>query len=86
LDCEGGLVHLATQLGTKCIVLFGPTAPHYFGYEQNVNIATDICGDCRWIAADWMVHCYRSDEKLVCMRSITPAMVLERVAEVLGRI
>jgi hypothetical protein len=83
LDCEGGLVHIATQLGTKCIVLFGPTSPQYFGYEQNENIASDRCGDCRWIAADWLVHCYRKNEKLICMRSITPAMVLERAEKVL---
>lgn len=25
LDCEGGLVHLASCIGTKCVVLFGPT-------------------------------------------------------------
>lgn len=30
LDCEGGLVHLATQLDTKCAVVFGPTPKHFY--------------------------------------------------------
>lgn len=33
VDCEGGLVHLATQFGTKCIVIFGPTPVHMYGYK-----------------------------------------------------
>ena len=37
LDCEGGLVHLATAVDTKCIVLFGPTPLEYYAYPQNVN-------------------------------------------------
>jgi len=83
LDCEGGLVHLATQLGTKCIVLFGPTSLQYFGYEQNINVSTNICNDCRWIAADWMVNCYRNGEKQICINSIAPETVLEKAESVL---
>jgi ADP-heptose:LPS heptosyltransferase len=85
LDCEGGLVHIATQLGTKCIVLFGPTSSQYFGYEQNINISSEICGDCRGIAADWQVHCYRKQDKLICMRSITAERVLEAATMIMKR-
>ena len=46
IDCDSGLVHLATQLGTKCVVLFGQTSVWYFGYEQNINIVSKVCNSC----------------------------------------
>jgi ADP-heptose:LPS heptosyltransferase len=46
IDDEGGLVHMATALGTKCAVLFGPTPVGIFGYEQNINICADTCKEC----------------------------------------
>ena len=76
LDIEGGLVHLATQLGTKCIVLFGPTPVHFFGYTQNINIVSEKCSGCYCLYDD-INHCARNLEEPECMYSITPEMVME---------
>lgn len=85
-DCEGGLVHMATQLGTKCFVVFGPTPVGFFGYDRNVNIAPKVCGECCGLTKDWFTHCYKY-EKAECMYSISPEYVfslLEKYLQDLG--
>lgn len=79
IDCEGGLVHLATQLGTKCVVLFGPTPVHMYGYEQNVNIVSPICNNCMGLHDMWAYDCYRNYDSARCMESITPEMVMKAI-------
>lgn len=74
-DCEGGLVHMATQLGTICCVVFGPTPIWFLGYEQNVNIAPHICGECKGIIKEWFTTCMKY-ERNECMYSIHPDEVM----------
>ncbi len=83
IDIEGGLVHLATQLGTRCVVLFGPTPLHYYGYPENVNIQAGNCHDCCWYTGDWYT-CYRRMAEPECMYSITPEMVMAQVEKHFG--
>ncbi|HBI61549.1 MAG TPA: hypothetical protein DDY31_10120 [Lachnospiraceae bacterium] len=78
VDIEGGLVHIATQLGTKCAVLFGPTVKEYYGYEQNINIQAGACHGCWGLYPD-VNRCARGMEEPECMRSITPEMVMEHI-------
>ncbi len=85
IDCEGGMVHMATQLGTKCAVLFGPTPSEYYGYESNLNIIAEICHNCYWFVSD-CVSCYQGFEKPKCMYSILPEMVMNIIQEELKRI
>ena len=80
LDTEGALVHLASQLGTKCIVIFGPTQVDYFGYPSNINIVSDKCHGCYGLY-DVIYSCARDMDKPECMWSITPEMVMEHVKE-----
>lgn len=82
VDIEGGLVHLATQLGTKCVVLFGPTPVEYWGYEQNINITAGNCLNCYGMYSN-INKCARDLEKPECMWSITPEMVMEKVEDYL---
>lgn len=88
IDCEGGLVHLATQLGTKCIVIFGPTPLHMYGYEQNVNLMSKSCNNCMGLHEDWAYRCFRTMESgeilPICMRDITPQMVCDACAKILA--
>lgn len=74
IDIEGGLVHIASQLGTKCIVLFGPTVAEYYGYENNINIRAGSCHNCWGLYGD-MNKCARGMEHPECMYAITPEMV-----------
>lgn len=82
IDCEGGMVHLATQLGTKCIVIFGPTPVFYYGYKDNINIVSAMCKNCYWLVPDY-ISCYRKLEKPECMYSILPERVAGEVVKYL---
>lgn len=75
---EGGLVHLATQLGTKCVCLFGSTYVELYGYKQNINIFSQKCKPC-WCLYNQVSVCARGMEKPECMYSIRPDMVLAEV-------
>lgn len=76
IDCEGGLVHLATQLGTKCVVLFGPTQDYFFGYPQNINIKAGSCHDCYFLTYD-VKKCLRGLKQPECMEAISPDIVFK---------
>lgn len=84
IDKEGGLVHLATQLGTKCVVCFGPTQVEYFGYVENINILVGDCHGCHCLYDGFDV-CARGMEKPECMWGITAEMVMEKVERCLKR-
>ena len=79
LDCEGGLVHLASQLSTICAVIFGPTPLHFYAYPQNINIVSDKCNNCMGTHADWAFSCYRGLNEPECTYSITPEIVLKKI-------
>jgi len=83
-DCESGLVFLATQMGTKCAALFGPSPMWMFAYEQNININSGECPWCQNARHDALRVCIRGLEKPICMDSITGAMVAEAVDSVLN--
>ena len=78
VGCEGGLIHLATALGTKCLVLFGFTDVHYFGYDRNINVVSEVCFPCADIWNDSLSRiCGRGATEPPCMLSITPQHVCE---------
>lgn len=60
VDIEGGLVHAAHKLNTRCVVLFGPTPVDFFGYQDNVNLIHGSCQNCYWINKSWTVECTSS--------------------------
>jgi len=78
LDIEGGLMHLATQLGTKCAVIYGPTQVELFSYPQNINIVSDKCKNCYLLYPEYY-KCARGMEKPECMWSILPENVLSEI-------
>ena len=78
VGCEGGLVHLATALGTKCLVLFGFTSVHYYGYARNINVVSDVCYPCADIWKNSMSRfCVLSQKNPPCMLSHTPQLVCD---------
>ena len=82
-DCEGGLVHLASQLGTKCFVVFGPTPIWFLGYKNNTNISPKVCGECKSTHLNWFTECIKYD-KPECMYSITPDYVFSFMEDYLN--
>ena len=77
-------MHLATALGTKCIVLFGPTPMDILGYEQNINICVDACPGCFAYVNDWNANCLRDDHMPKCMMDIDAQMVFDAANAYLG--
>jgi hypothetical protein len=84
LDNESGLVHLASCLASRCLVVFGPTPSDYFSYPQNINVDPVTCGGCWWIDETWMNHCTRGLEKPACTYEQPPQGVADRALEALG--
>ena len=79
VDCEGGPVHLASQLGTKCAVLFGVTDVNFYGFNQNINIVSEVCSPC-YFAWNTDSECLLGGGKEpLCMLSITPQKVFDVV-------
>lgn len=85
IDIEGGLVHIATQLGTKCVVLFGPTSINAFGYPQNINIKAGDCHNCCGVESD-IYKCARHLDIPACMEAISVDMVYKEVDNYLSNI
>lgn len=85
IDIEGGLVHIATQLGTKCVVLFGPTPVFYFGYPENINIVSEACDYCLSLYDD-QYRCAKGYDRPECMFSITPEYVMEHIKQYMSSI
>lgn len=79
LDNESGLVHLASAMGTRSCVVFGPTSLRYFGYSANVNVAPSFCGGCWWITETWMNHCPRGFATARCLTE-QPAIIIADAA------
>lgn len=83
IDCDCGLVHIAKALGTRCLVLFGPTSAEYVGYLENENIKSPICNNCWHIRQDWTKKCPIGLIKPDCMISITPEYVFSKCKYIL---
>lgn len=81
IDDEGGLVHLATALNTKCLVMFGPTPLEILGYPQNINISAQKCLGCFAYVSDWNANCMLGDKQTRCMSAILPQLVFEKASE-----
>ena len=79
LDCEGGLVHLATQLDTKCAVEFGPTPKHFYEYPQNINMVYEGCNNCMGTHPEWAFECYKGLSEPECMYKVTPEIVMKNI-------
>ena len=86
ISIEGGLVHLASQLDTKCLVLFGPTPKEYYGYDININIQAGKCHNCLWLEPGNHYTCCRNLATPECMESITPKLVYDAVETYLSDI
>lgn len=84
IDGEGGLVHLAVQMSTPCVVIFGPTPVHMYGYRQNTNLFDLKCHSCMGLSKDWAYECFRGKTTDLCMEKITPETVLENLNQILA--
>jgi hypothetical protein len=84
LDSEGGLVHLASAVGTRCAVVFGPTPVEYLAYKDNINLPPPVCGDCWWATEDWQTNCPKGMLKPQCLSERTPDSIVDAVRPALS--
>lgn len=84
ISIDGGMVHLASQLGTKCAALFGPTSINYWGYDKNINISSNACEPCFGMYGN-SYRCAKGMDKPVCMYSMTPEYVFEKIRDYLSK-
>ena len=84
IDTESGLVHLATSLGTSCVVMFGPTPISFVGYAENKNIKPKECGNCMHVTDTWMESCPLNYTPIKCMPSILPNEILMAMSEIIS--
>jgi len=83
LDVDSGLAHIASVIGAKALVLFGPSDADYFGYSQNRNLHPAFCGGCWWINESWMDRCPRGFSEARCMTSHQPSDVVREAIALL---
>lgn len=82
---EGGLVHFNHFLNNKSVVLFGPTNPDVFGYEENINITSRGCDSyCEGVAEVWRYRCIKGYDVPPCMNDISVDCVLDAVKEIMN--
>ena len=83
IDCDCGFVHVAYNLGTKSLVLFGPSNAEYVGYKQNLNIVSPLCNNCWDLSESWAEICPKGYKTNKCMQAIMPDMVLKQAIKIL---
>jgi ADP-heptose:LPS heptosyltransferase len=83
IDTDSGLVHIAASLGTRAVVLFGPTDIAYFGYTDNTNINASGCNNCWLGSGSWITTCLIGDRVPRCMLSIQQQPILDAIGAVL---
>ena len=85
IDTEGGLVHLATSIGTPCVVMFGPTNISYYGYAENKNIESKECGNCMHVTDTAYESCPLNYSPIKCMPSILPSEISMAISEIIPK-
>jgi ADP-heptose:LPS heptosyltransferase len=84
IDIDGACTHICKAIGTKAVVLYGPTSAKIIGYPENINITSSICRDC-YHKLDHKLwgKCPLGYEKSLCMESIKPQFVAQKAIEYL---
>jgi ADP-heptose:LPS heptosyltransferase len=87
IDIDGACTHISKALGTKSIVLFGPTSAKSLGYTENINITSSLCRDCyHFIDNTFWGKCLLGHQRSLCMDSISPEFVANKVLEYINSI
>jgi SAM-dependent methyltransferase len=84
IDTEGGLVHLAHAVHTRCVVLFGPTPTEFFRYPQNINLEPTGCKACWFVTKTWLIECPRHTSGPECMSGHSADAVVDAAKRIIG--
>ena len=79
---EGGMPYMRHYLTNKpSCVLFGPNDNEFLGYDNNINIRVSNCRPCTALSKVWPERCLVSGGEALCMKAITPQIVLRKIKE-----
>ena len=83
IDGECGMVHIRNALGSyPSVVLFGQTPMSVYAHKKDINISLSECGlGCSKLFNGWKKRCFKSGEEALCMRAITPNIVIEQIKD-----
>lgn len=81
---EGGMAHLAAAVGTRGVVIFGPTSPQLFGYPWNTNLSLGACTPCWWGPAWRDQRCTRG--AVHCQNFVDAPTVYRAVSRTIQRV
>lgn len=84
LSVENGTVRLARAVGTRSVVLFGPTSPGLHGLDGNAAVTSDVCRPCCWTTPEWTSRCALEIDA-ACMKAIRPEAVVRAFDELISR-
>jgi heptosyltransferase I len=79
---DSGSMHVAVAVGTPVVSVFGPTNPVWIGPygRSHAVVRADVsCAPC------YLRRIRQCPRDHLCMREVTPTMVIDRVESVLGR-
>jgi len=77
---EGGSVRLAHLLGTRSVVLFGPTPVHMFALPGNWDVRSTVCEPCIWASSAWLTNCH-AKRSCACLRELPPSTIADAALE-----
>lgn len=85
VSMDSANMHLASLYNIPVVSIWGSTHPYagFYGWQQDPENAVQVELYCRPCSVFGNRPCYRGD--LACLMSITPQMVVDRVAQVLYR-
>lgn len=88
VDAECGMVHLRHAINEKTsVVLHGPTSISTKGYQENINIRSNVCNcpgcECLF-RTHWQQFCIKTNSKIpACMQAISPDFVIDKIKVIL---
>ncbi|EFY06765.1 glycosyltransferase family 9 protein [Succinatimonas hippei] len=85
IDNDAGLIHIRHAMNKRSVVLYGPTAADFVGYENDINIQGS-CTPCMWLSSDWNVNCFKGYNEALCMSQINANKVVDGVCTIIGDI
>lgn len=83
IDNDAGLIHIRHAMNKRSVVLYGPTAADFVGYENDINIQGS-CTPCMWLSSDWNVNCLKGYNEAICMSQINANKVVDGVCTIIG--
>jgi ADP-heptose:LPS heptosyltransferase len=88
LSMDSANMHLASLVGTTVISVWGATHPYagFTGWKQLPENIVQIDKPCRPCSVYGNRKCYLTDSPYACMREIRPAMIIEKIMSIVGKL